>query len=98
MQAEPASIRLIDDDAASEDGNVVFFRQSYGQFLPVQKVCADCVAPAHVTPGIAKGIVLIEEMVFAFEEDEAVGVVGPVSARGEVKLRAQGLIVGGLRE
>ena len=53
------------------------------------------VTPAHVTPLIAKRIVLVEEMIFAVEPDQAVRVVGPVGLRGEVEPGAEGLIVSG---
>jgi hypothetical protein len=36
---------------------------------------------------IAEGVVLEEEMIFAFEVDEAVGIVGPVFLRRKVNLR-----------
>jgi hypothetical protein len=64
-----------------------------GEFVPVEEIGADGVAPAHVSPLVAEGVVLEEEMVLALEVDEAVGVVGPVLGRGEVDLRAVGLIV-----
>ena len=35
-------------------------------------------APTHVAPAVAERVVLVEEVVFAVEEDQAVGVVGPV--------------------
>jgi hypothetical protein len=51
-----------------------------------------------VSPGIAEGIVLIEQVVFTLEEDETIGIVGPMLARREVKLRAKRLIVFRLSE
>jgi len=78
---EAAGIVLVHDGAAGEDHDAVFFRESDGHFLPVDEIAADGVAPTHVAPGIAEGVVLVEEVVFAVEPDEAVGIVGPVLAR-----------------
>ena len=69
-------------------------RERDGQFLPMHEIAADGVAPAHVAPRVAEGVVLEEEVVFAFEVDEAVGIVGPVAGRGEMVLRAEGLVAG----
>ena len=52
------------------------------------------VAPTHVAPLIAERIVLKEEVIFAFEKDQAIGIVGPVLLRRKMKLRAVELIVG----
>ena len=53
--------------------------------------------PVHVAPAPAVGIVLEEEVVFPCKEDEAVGVVVPAAARGEVELPAERLGVEGVR-
>ena len=52
----------------------------------MHQIGAHGVAPTHVTPDIAKGVVLKKQMVFAFKEDEAVGVVGPMmrAAKSEI--------------
>ena len=39
----------------------------------MQQVAADGVAPAHVAPRLADGIVLVEEVILAVVEDEPVG-------------------------
>jgi hypothetical protein len=59
----------------------------------VQKIFADSMSPAHVTPLVTEGVVLKKEVVFAVEEDETVGIIGPVFAGREVHLRTEGLIV-----
>ena len=64
------------------------------QFLPVDEIAADGVAPTHVAPGVAERVVLVEEVVFAVEPDQPVGVVGPVLARRKMKLRAVRLAIG----
>ena len=91
--AEAAGIVLVHDRAAGEDHDAVFFGERHGQFLPVDEVAADGVAPTHVAPGVAERVVLVEEVVFAVEPDQAVGVVGPVLARREMELRAIGFAV-----
>ena len=91
--AEAASVVVVDDDAAGEDHDAVIFGDGDGQFVPVKEVGADGVAPTHVSPLVAEGVVLEEEMVFVLEEDESVGVVGPMFGGREVDLRAVGLVV-----
>src|ERR1700761_2690656 len=78
VRAEAAGVAMIDDDAAGEDHGVVMFGNGNGKLMPVEEVSADGVAPAHVSPLIAVGVVLKEEVVLALEEDEAVGIVRPV--------------------
>ena len=91
--AEAARVVLIHNGRAGEDHDSVFLRKGDGEFLPVEQIGADGVAPAHVAPGVALGIVLVKEVVLAVEPDEAVRVIGPVGLRGEVELRAEGLVV-----
>ena len=57
------------------------------KLLPMEEVFGDGVAPCHVAPVGSVGIMLEEEMVFAFVEDESVGVVRPAEGRGEAKPR-----------
>jgi hypothetical protein len=45
-------------------------------------------------PGIAHGVVLIKQMIFAFIIYQAVGIVRPVMVRGEMILRAIRLLIG----
>ena len=42
-----------------------------GQVLPAHEVAADGVAPAHVTPAVPLGVVLVEQVILAVEEDAA---------------------------
>src|SRR5690348_17001798 len=53
------------------------------------------VAPAHVAPLVAKRIVLIKQVIFALEIDQAVWIVRPILARREVVLRPVRLVVNG---
>jgi hypothetical protein len=46
-----------------------------------------------VTPLIAEGIELKEEVVFPVKIDEAVGIIRPILARREMYLRTIGLVV-----
>jgi hypothetical protein len=46
-----------------------------------------------MAPDIAEGIVLEEEVILAFEKDEAVWIIGPVLFGREVDLRAVRLLV-----
>jgi len=71
----------------------ILFGNGDRKFAPVQQVRAYGVAPTHVSPLIAEGVVLKEEVIFAVKEDEAVGVVGPMLARREVHLGTVGLVV-----
>ena len=64
-----------------------------GQLLPVDQVGADGVAPVHVAPVPAVGVVLVEEVIFARLPDQAVGVVEPAAPRREVELRPVRLAV-----
>ncbi len=61
------------------------------------QVFADGVCPGHIAPVDAGWIVLEEKVVLALVINEAVGVVGPVYARGEMELRAILFIVEGAR-
>lgn len=64
-----------------------------GKLLPVHEVLAHGVAPGHVLPVTLIGVVLIEEVIFAVVVHQAVGVVDPSAAGGEMHLRAVGLVV-----
>jgi hypothetical protein len=50
-----------------------------------------------VPPAVAERVVLIEEVVFPFEEHEPVRVVHEVALRGEVEARAH-VLIGATRE
>lgn len=49
-------------------------------------------SPRHVTPLVALGVILVEEVVGAVGEDQSVGVVDPVLGGGIVYLRAVELV------
>lgn len=55
-----------------------------GKVFPVDEVAAAGVAPVHVAPEGAVGVVLVEEVVPAAVEDGAIGVVAPVGRGMEV--------------
>ena len=56
---------------------------------------ADGVSPRHVPPGIAEGVVLIEEVILPFVVDQPVGIVHPVAGGCEVELWPVRLLVDG---
>ena len=91
--AKTGGVFMIDDDASGEDHDSIFFWNGNRQLLPMEQIGADCVAPAHVSPLVSKGVVLEEEVILALEVDEAVWVVRPVFSGREVHLRAVGLVV-----
>jgi hypothetical protein len=62
--------------------------------LPVHQVRAHRVPPAHVTPGITLGVVLVKQVVLPVEKHQPVRVVHPVLLRRKVKLRAEGFVEG----
>jgi len=59
--------------------------------FPVHEITADGVAPVHVAPVGAVGVVLIEQVKHAVELHEAVRVVDPVLRSGEMRRRAMGI-------
>src|SRR5581483_5751640 len=90
---EPAGILGVDYGTSGEDHDSVFFFEGCRQFSPMQQISANGMSPTHVAPFIAKRVVLKEQVIFAIEVNQAVGIVGPMLAWREVKLRAKGLIV-----
>jgi hypothetical protein len=52
----------------------------------MEEVFTDGMPPAHMSPGIAKGVVLEEQVIFVIEVDQAVRIVGPVMFRGKMNL------------
>ena len=85
--AKAGGVGDIDGGASGEIRSVFVGTEGDGQFLPVDEVGADSVAPVHVSPLDSAGIVLKEKMVFAIEVDETVRVVEPVFLGGKVELR-----------
>ena len=59
-----------------------------GLLFPMNEVRTDGMAPVHVAPFPAVGIVLIEEVVLAIVIDETVGVIDPAALCAEMKLWA----------
>ena len=70
---------MIHDGAAGENHDALVLGNSDRQFAPTNQIAADGVAPTHVAPAVAEGIELEEQMVFAFEINKAVRIVGPVA-------------------
>ena len=95
LLAEAARVLPIDDGAAAEHRPRCVGREGVAELFPVDEIPAHRMPPVHVAPAPAVGIVLEEEVVFPCKEDEAVGVVVPAAARGEVKLPAERLGVEG---
>ena len=96
LLAEATRILPIDDGAAAEHRPYRVGREGLPELFPVDEIPAYRMPPVHVAPAPAVGIVLEEEVVFPCKEDEAVGVVVPAAARGEVKLPAERLGVEGI--
>ena len=59
----------------------------------MNQVTADRMAPTHMAPFVAKGIVLMEQMVFSLMVDHPVRIVHPVSLWREMKLRTERLSI-----
>ena len=98
--AQSGSVVLVVDRRAGEDAVGVRRRDGDGLLRPVDEVGGRGMAPGHVAPVQAVGVVLVEEVVGPVDVDEAVGVVDPVGLRSVVGLRAPGLAggrVGGVR-
>ena len=69
------------------------------KILPMHQVFADGVAPTHVSPDVALGIVLVEEVILTFVKDRPIRVVHEILWRRDVVLRTPRLIVrGGLSQ
>ena len=64
--------------------------------FPVDEIIADRVAPTHVTPFVAEGIVLIEQVVFAVVINHAIRVVHPISFRCKMESGAKWFLIGWL--
>ena len=54
---------------------------------PRYKIFTYSMSPAHMSPHVAKRIVLIKQMIFAIKINKTVGIVCPVYSRGKMKLR-----------
>src|SRR5215470_13542574 len=63
----------------------------------MQKIRADSMTPAHVSPLIPKRVVLKEKVILAAKKDKTIGVVCPVLFRGEMHLWPIWLIIAGVR-
>ncbi len=57
--------------------------------MPVEHVCADGVAPAHIAPNRGTRVVLAEEVIVAVEEDGAVGIIHLVAGGKKMETRTQ---------
>src|ERR1039457_4168210 len=82
------------DSAAGEDVFLTFVQrgpEGDREVFPVHQVATAGVAPVHVAPGGAVRIELVEEVVPAFVEDAAVGMVNPVGRRMEMIDRPVGV-------
>ena len=71
---------------ARKDGSKAVGVECNGKMLPVHQVGTDGMAPVHGSPYIAIGIVLVEEVVFPFIEDHAIGIVRPHGVGAKMEL------------
>ena len=67
--------------------------QRHWQILPMHHVAAHGVPPVHMSPHIAMGVVLVEQVVLTLVKDCPIGIVHEVAWGREVVLRSPGLIV-----
>ena len=79
----------IDNRTARKNHVPRVFGNGEWQFFPCNQIGADRVTPAHMTPQIAVGIILVEQMIFALKPYEAVRIVDPVFLGREVIKRAK---------
>ena len=86
--AQAGGVLGVDDRRSGEHPVLRGVRDRHPQLLPVDQVLGDGVAPGHVAPVRALGVVLVEHVVLAVVVDESVGVVHPVLLGGVVALRA----------
>ncbi len=93
LGAEAGAVVLVEYDAAGKDHLVVVLGDGQRELLPVHQVGADRVTPRHVAPGVARRVVLEEQVILTLVPDQAVGVVHPVLRRGEVELGPVLLVV-----
>src|SRR6202020_1413144 len=92
-RAKTAAILAIDHYTPGKDHGVAFFRDGHRQLLPMQQVFANRMAPAHMPPLIAKGVVLEEQVILPMEVHQAVRIIGPIVLRREVYLWSIRLVV-----
>src|SRR5580765_3904657 len=97
LRAKTAGVPAIDYYAAGKHHLVTHFRNCDRQLAPVEQVAAGGVPPAHVSPLIAAGVVLKEQVVLSVEVNQAVGIVRPGLQGRKVHLRTIALLIGGLR-
>src|SRR5438034_5302167 len=83
----------INDRTPAEHRPQVIGCQHVPEFLPMHQIAADGMTPVHVAPIPTKRVMLIKQMIFAFEINEPVGIVIPAASRREMKLWAQGLTI-----
>ena len=93
LRSETRRVVDVHDGAAAEHRAELVRMKGVSKLLPMEEVFGDGVAPSHVAPVGSVGIMLEEEMVFAFVEDESVGVVRPAEGGREAKPRPQRLLV-----
>ena len=86
--AQAGGVLGVDDRRSGEHPVLRGVRDRHPQLLPVDQVLGDGVAPGHVAPVRALGVVLVEHVVLAVVVDESVGVVHPVLLGGVVALWA----------
>ena len=101
IPAEACRVVLVNHARAAEDGADGICLNGQGQSFPVDKILRYAVAPCHVLPQRAVGVVLIVQMPLAILIEHTVGIVHPAVQRCMVIGRAELLAVGrikGVRE
>ena len=85
---KPGAVRVIDHRRARKDHTLLIFFQGNRQLFPSGQIAADRVAPVHVAPVFAVGVVLVEQVPFARVADQPVGIAQPIGGSGVVILRS----------
>src|SRR6202022_294703 len=85
-RAEATGVLAVHYDAARERHFAVLLSDCDRKLLPIQEVRANGVPPTHVAPFITERIELIEEVILLVKVNEAVRMVRPMLAGGEVHL------------
>src|SRR5687767_3018218 len=65
--------------------------------FPMDKITANGMSPAHVTPNVAEGVVLVKKMILAFKEDQTVWVIHEILWRGKTRVRSHDVLGGPCR-
>ena len=89
---EPRTVAMVHYTTATKGHDSILFGDRNWQVFPTYHVFAYRVPPAHMSPLVAGGVVLVEKMVLSVVKDQSVGIIHPIEFRAKMKLWPQGLI------